>query len=135
MTTQKQENSQSKINHITAEAIISSANLERQSSDPSFNKWQSLIELNDDYALSVIAGQYYMSVPKHNMPKFEQYVEYEAAFLSKDGFVMFGEIFESNEFGISEHEQVWPHKSMEDIVQMTNMLIDHINKEAGVQNA
>lgn len=128
MTTQK-------INHITEEAIRSSAKLEKLSPDPSFDKWQSTIELSEDYSLSVIAGKYYMSCPKHNMPKFEQYVEYEAAFLSKDGFVMFGEIFEDNEFEISPYEEVWPYKSMEDIVQMANMLIDHINKEAGVQNA
>jgi len=127
MTTQKQENLQSKINHITAEMITKSAVLNQLSGDPAFNKWQSQIKLNDDYTLSVIAGQYYMSIPKCHMPNFEQYVEYEAAILSKDGFIMFGEIFEDNTFSIHSFEEVWPYKTITEIVEMTNMVVDHIN--------
>jgi len=40
---------------------------------------------------------------------------------------MFGEIFEDNTFSIHSFEEVWPYKTITEIVEMTNMVVDHIN--------
>ena len=122
--------------HITPQDIYKAATLKQESpNDRSFDKWHAYIELNDSYAISVVAGNYYGSTPKTNLPHFGAYVCYEAAFLLLEekklgeGFFLFGRTFKDNDFGIQEWEQIWSYKTMPEIVEMCNMVIDHLNSE------
>ena len=120
--------------HITSEDIYKAATLKQESPrDRNFDKWHAYIELSDSYALSVVAGNYYGSTPRDNLQSFGAYSCYEAAFLLLQetelgkGFFMFGEVFKDSKFAIQEWDQIWSYKTMEEIVEMCNMVIDHIN--------
>lgn len=107
--------------------------IEQSPGNPEFNQWSGSIMIEHKYRLSIQAGAYVYSSPRHVCASPDDYSSFEIALLDeeKGKFVKLGTFVD----GVEGYEQILGWKSMDEILKIGNAFIEKLNDDWEVEYA